>query len=206
MHQATVLLVAILAAISVAIAEPLLPNGYYRIFKGYYRLPARNRYFTAYPDARSGSVKIELNNEDKLQVWRLRNHSKDQVSLEVYDEDADESKYLSEGRSGALPSASLGVTKTRQKWFISRVGRGRYIRYKLTHPRKFRNQTLVVSESNTFEENDDKMNWVSFKYESQTNYTLAWRFARVYPDDDEDEEDKHNGDGDMNNGEDDMNN
>ncbi|ORZ17516.1 hypothetical protein BCR41DRAFT_421740 [Lobosporangium transversale] len=196
MHQAVALLVAIFAIISVVIAEPLLPNGYYRIYKGNHRVPSKNRYFTAYPDDRTGSVKIELKTEDELQVWRLRNHDNGKVSLEVYDEDADESKYLSEGRSGALPGAHLGVTEKRQKWFITKVGRSYYTRYMLTHPRKFHNQTLVVSESNSYEEDVTKPNWVSFRCEGQTNYTLAWKFARVYPDEDEDAKHNENGEDD----------
>ncbi|KAF9898464.1 hypothetical protein BX616_003996 [Lobosporangium transversale] len=193
MHQAVALLVAIFAIISVVIAEPLLPNGYYRIYKGNHRVPSKHRYFTAYPDDRTGSVKIELKNEDELQVWRLRNHDNGKVSLEVYDEDADESKYLSEGRFGALPGAYLGVTEKRQKWFITRVGRGAYTRYALTHPRKFNNQTLIVSESNTYDDDINKPNRVSFRYEGQEGYTHAWMFWRVYPDGDNGD-DKHEGD------------
>ncbi|ORZ17523.1 hypothetical protein BCR41DRAFT_352632 [Lobosporangium transversale] len=194
MHQITILLIAIIAVISVAAAKPLLPDGYYRIYKGNHRVPSRNRYFTAYLDARTGSVRIETKNDDELQVWRLRNHGKGQVSLQVYNEDADERKYLSEGRSGALPGAHLGVTEKRQKWFITKVGVSLYTRYMLAHPRKVNNQTLIVSESNTYDEDIGKPNWVSFRYQGQTNYTQAWKFARVYPDDD-DSDDKHNDDG-----------
>ncbi|ORZ17513.1 hypothetical protein BCR41DRAFT_352618, partial [Lobosporangium transversale] len=191
MHQVAVLLIAILAIISVAIAEPLLQDGYYRIYKGTFHVPARNRYFTAYPDARTGSVRLELKDEGKLQVWRLRNHSKGRVSLEVYDKDADERKYLSEGRSGALPGAHLGVTEERQRWFITKVGVSSYTRYMLTHPRKFDNQTLVVSESGS---DEDKINFVSFRYEGQEGYTQAWKFAKVNINDSEG--DKHNDDED----------
>ncbi|ORZ17508.1 hypothetical protein BCR41DRAFT_352613 [Lobosporangium transversale] len=180
MHQVAVLLIAILAIISVAIAEPLLPNGYYRIFKGNQHVPSRNRYFTAYPDARTGSVRIEPKDEAKLQVWQLRNHSKGQVSLQIYDKNADKRKYLSEGRSGALPGASLGVTEKPQRWFITRIAGGPFTRHVLAHPRKVNNQTLVVSESNSNEE-EGKINWVSFRYEGQEGYIKGWKFARVYP-------------------------
>ncbi|KAF9897770.1 hypothetical protein BX616_005008 [Lobosporangium transversale] len=183
MHQVTVLLIAILAIISVAIAEPLLPNGYYRIFKGIQHVPSQNRYFTAYPNARAGSVRTEPKDEAKLQVWRLRNHSKGQVSLQIYDKNADKRKYLSEGRSGALPGASLGVTEKAQRWFITKIAGGPFTRYILTHPRKFRNQTLIVSESYPYGEDDDKINWVAFRYQGQSNHTQAWKFARVYPED-----------------------
>ncbi|ORZ17527.1 hypothetical protein BCR41DRAFT_421745 [Lobosporangium transversale] len=192
MHQVTVLLIAILAIISVAIAEPLLPDGYYRICKGKHRLPRTYRYFTAYPNANVGSVRLEPRDEAKLQVWRLRNHGKGRVSLEVYDKNADKRKFLSEGRPGILPGAHLGVIEKRRKWFFTSVGENIWTRYILTHPIKYYNQTLVASEGNSRDEDINKPNWVTFRGEDQEDYTREWRFLKAVIDDDED--DKHNDD------------
>ncbi|KAF9280352.1 hypothetical protein BGZ68_007295 [Mortierella alpina] len=171
MRHAVILLIAILAIIHAVLAKPLLPNGYYRIYSGNSHHPPSNRYFTGKPDNRAGSVTLEPNSTSSLQVWRLRNHSSGYVSLELR---GGNKKYLSEGRSGALPGAHVGVTEKQQKWKIAKVAGGSFTRYTLTFPRKVFNKTLVVSTSTG--SLDPKR--VSFQNEDKPEVTKAWKFAR----------------------------
>ncbi|KAF9953191.1 hypothetical protein BGZ72_005616 [Mortierella alpina] len=175
MRQAIILLIAILAIIhAVMAAEPLLPSGKYHIYSGSSHQPSSRRYFTGKPDARAGSVTLEPVSKSKKQVWRLRNHSSGRVSLELL-ELKGEKKYLSEGRSGALPGAHVGVTEKQQKWNIVRVAGGPFTRYTLSHPRQVFNKTLVVSTSTG--SLDPKR--VSFQNEDKPEVTKAWKFVKI---------------------------
>ncbi|KAF9558868.1 hypothetical protein EC968_006850 [Mortierella alpina] len=173
MRQAIFLLVAILAIVhTVTAAEPLLPNGWYRIYKGTFHYPPANRYFTGKPDARAGSVSLLPNSSSPMQIWRLRNHSNGQVSLELRGK---KKYYLSEGRSGALPGAHIGVTETRQRWNITKVAGGSFTRYTLTFPREVFGKKLVVSTS-TGSLDPQR---VAFQNEdTEEEVTKAWKFAR----------------------------
>ncbi|KAG0249920.1 hypothetical protein BG011_008802 [Mortierella polycephala] len=171
MRQAAIYLVTILTIINVAMAAvPLIPNGYYRIFTGNIHNPSSNRYFTAKLDARAGSVSLLPESSSPLQVWRLRNHANGQVSLELR---AKKKYYLSEGRSGALSGAYVGVTKSQQKWNITKFAGGPFTKYILAHPRRVFNKTLLVSESP--DSVDPK--YVAFLNEDYPEALQAWKFA-----------------------------
>ncbi|KAF9976861.1 hypothetical protein BGZ75_000146 [Mortierella antarctica] len=172
MRHAIIVLIAILAIIhAVMAAAPLLANGYYRIYTGNSHHPPSNRYFTGKTDASLGSVSLEPNSTSPMQVWRLRNHSNGQVSLELRGE---EKYYLSEGRSGALPGANVGVTRKQQRWNIEKFAGGSFTRYTLKYPRQVFNKTLVVSTSTGSV--DPKR--VAFQNEDNPDVTKAWKFAR----------------------------
>ncbi|KAF9949204.1 hypothetical protein BGZ70_001879 [Mortierella alpina] len=171
MRHAATLLLAIIAIIhAVLAAAPLLPNGNYRIYNGNSHHPPSNRYFTGKPDARAGSVSLEPNSTSPMQVWKLRNHSSGRVSLQLVG--SKERRYLSEGRSGALPGAHVGVTEKQQKWNIVKVAGGSFTRYTLSFPRKVFNKTLVVSTST------GSLKRVAFQNEDNPDVTKAWKFAR----------------------------
>ncbi|KAF9180799.1 hypothetical protein BGZ51_005894 [Haplosporangium sp. Z 767] len=172
--QVAVYLVAILAIINVAMAAetPLFPNGYYRIFTGGMHNPAADRYFTAKPDARGGSVSLRPKSPSPLQVWRLRNHANGQVSFELRGK---KNYYLSEGRSGALSGAYVGVTKKHQKWNITRVAGGPFTRYQFAYPRLVFNKTLLVSQS----PDDVDPKYVAFLNEDYPETIQAWKFAKA---------------------------
>lgn len=149
MRQATAVVLFTLLAllVNVALAAPLFPNGNYVIFRGTNHHPAGNTYFTASPNPANWAVTLEPKSTtpDKLQVWRLRNHSSGSISLELVGKAG---YYLGEGRSGGLPGAYLGTNNaSQQKWKITRVLGGDLTKYKLTFPRKFHNRTLVVDDS-----------------------------------------------------------
>ncbi|KAG9322430.1 hypothetical protein KVV02_004784 [Mortierella alpina] len=169
MRHAIIVLIAILAIIhAVMAAAPLLANGYYRIYTGNSHHPPSNRYFTGKTDASVGSVSLEPNSTS--QVWRLRNHSNGQVSLELRGK---EKYYLSAGRS-ALPGANVGVTRTQQRWNIEKFAGGSFTRYTLKYPTQVFNKTLVVSTSTGSV--DPKR--VAFQNEETPDVTKAWKFAR----------------------------
>ncbi|KAF9113571.1 hypothetical protein BGX27_001278 [Mortierella sp. AM989] len=172
MRHIAIYVIAILAIFSVAMAgPPLLPNGYYRIYKGAVRPASSHRFFTARPDNRTGSVRLEPRSTSRLQEWRLRNHGNGQISLEV----RGKKKYLSEGRAGALPGAFVGVTEKRQRWNITRIAGGQYTRYVLAFPRQVFNKTLLVSEST----DSPVPKYVAFQNEGH-NTTQAWKFVRIH--------------------------
>ncbi|KAF9189040.1 hypothetical protein BGZ51_000149 [Haplosporangium sp. Z 767] len=153
-------------------AAPLLPDGYYRIFTGHSHNPSSNRYFTAEPDARAGSVRLLPKSSSPLQVWHLCNHANGQVSLELRGK---EKYYLSEGRSGALSGAHVGVTETHQKWNITKFAGGSFTKYILAYPRQVFNKTLLVSAST--DSVDPK--YVAFLNEDYPETAQAWKFASV---------------------------
>jgi hypothetical protein len=108
-------------ALTTLAAEPLFPNGNYVIFKGTYHFPAGHKYFTGSPNPSNWAVTLESKSTtpDKLQVWKLRNHSSGSISLELVGKSG---YYLGEGRSGGLPGAYLGTNNAnQQKWKITRV-------------------------------------------------------------------------------------
>ncbi|KAG9067835.1 hypothetical protein KI688_011423 [Linnemannia hyalina] len=149
MRQATAIaLLSLLALlINMALAAPLFPNGNYVIFRGTNHNPAGYTYFTASPNPANWAVTIEPKSTtpNKLQVWKLRNHSSGSISLELVGK---KGYYLGEGRSGGLPGAYLGTNNaSQQKWKITKVLGGDLTKYKLTFPRKFNNRTLVAWQS-----------------------------------------------------------
>ncbi|KAF9148748.1 hypothetical protein BG015_009492 [Linnemannia schmuckeri] len=176
MRQATTFTLFALVAllINVVLGEPLFPNGKYVIYKGTPHNPPGHKYFTGSPNPSNWAVTLELKSTtpDKLQVWRLRNHSSGAISLELVGKPG---YYLGEGRSGGLPGAYLGTNNAnKQKWKITRVLGGDLTKYKLTFPRKFNNRTLVVDAS----PDSTTPTRVALAYED-LEITQAFRFGRV---------------------------
>ncbi len=173
MRHAAVLLIVVLATIhAVMAAARLLPNGLYRIYNGNSHHPPSNRYFTGKTDASSGSVILQPTSTSSSQIWRLRNHSNGQVSLELLGK---KKHYLSEGKSGINPGAHMGVTKRQRRWDIVKVAGGSFTRYTLSYTKED-NKTLVVSTSTGSLEPKR----VAFQYEDNPDVTKAWKFARYY--------------------------
>ncbi|KAK3805075.1 MAG: hypothetical protein J3R72DRAFT_124444 [Linnemannia gamsii] len=172
MRQAAVFFITILVIVNMAMAvTPVRPNGIYRLYIGNFVAPQTHRFVTAEPDARQGRVRIRRHSESKYQEWRLRNVGNGQVTLESR---GAKRKYLSAGRSGALPGAHLGVTPTKQKWFISQEAGGPFTSYKLTYPCPVFNKTLVVSYSS----NSGEPWYVVFANENP-KVLQAFKFSRV---------------------------
>ncbi|KAF9921702.1 hypothetical protein FBU30_008223 [Linnemannia zychae] len=149
MRQATILLLITLLTVlsTVMAADPLFPNGNYRLFRGTSHNPKANVYITGSPNPSNWALTVETNSTspDHLQVWRLRNHSSGLVSFELVGKPG---YYLGEGRSGGLPGAYLGTNNAnQQKWKITRVLGGDLTKYKLTFPRKFQGKNLVIEKS-----------------------------------------------------------
>ncbi|KAG0011009.1 hypothetical protein BGZ82_003202, partial [Podila clonocystis] len=136
--------------------------------------PQTHRFLTAEPDARTGSARtFPRDNASKLQVWRLRNRKNGQVTLECK---GAHGKYLSPGRSGALPGAYMGVTTTAQKWNITKKAGGPFTSYELAYPRPVFNKTLVVS---TDSKNKEEPYYVNFANQGVEGTRQSWKFARV---------------------------
>ncbi|KAG0070876.1 hypothetical protein BGZ93_007584 [Podila epicladia] len=170
----TILALVVLFAIVQAVLAQLHPNGYYRIYYGNYQAPITHRFITAEPDARTGSVRtFPRDNKSKFQVWRLRNHKNGQVTLESK---GARGKYLSPGRSGALPGAYLGVTTTAQKWNIAKKHGGPFTAYELAYPKPVFNKTLVVSYDS---KDKEEPYYVNFANQGVEGTLQAWKFARV---------------------------
>ncbi|KAF9129639.1 hypothetical protein BGW39_003963 [Mortierella sp. 14UC] len=155
MRQALILVTLLaLLQITLAAVTPLFPNGNYHIFTGTSHNPKGYRFFTASPNPSNSAITLELratNNSNKLQLWKLRNHSSGRISFELIGKPG---YYLGLGRSGGLPGAYLGTNNAnQQKWEIKKghkkllVLGGDLTKYQLTFPRKFHNRTLVIDES-----------------------------------------------------------
>lgn len=85
-------------------------------------------------------------------------------------------KYLSPGRSGALPGAYVGVTTTKQRFKVTRVAGGPFTSYELAYPRKVFNKTLIVSYDYKDKEEPYYLNFVSRRTE---DHGWGWKFSRV---------------------------
>ncbi|KAF9333664.1 hypothetical protein BG006_003310 [Podila minutissima] len=174
MRQTILALVALLAIVQVVLAQQVLENGNYWIYYGNYQVPKTHRFVTAEPDARAGRVRtFPRNDKSKLQVWRLKNHKNGQVTLESK---GARGKYLSPGRSGALPGAYMGVTTTAQKWNVAKVRGGPFTAFELTYPKPVFNKTLVVSMDS---EDKEEPYYVNLANEGVDGARMAWKFARV---------------------------
>ncbi|KAF9103260.1 hypothetical protein BGX29_003606 [Mortierella sp. GBA35] len=191
MHQVVVVLLAILALFNCAVlsapvdpeaapvdpagaAAPLLANGNYRIHNGNYQAPSTYRFLTGNPNPLLWDITLlpKSNDTNHLQVWKLRNHSGGTISLKLVGKPG---YYLGEGRSGGLPGAYAGTTKSiQQRWKFSREAGGAFTKYKLKFPRQFQGKNLVLIE--TPDDVDPKR--VAFAYEN-LNLIQAWRFAPV---------------------------
>ncbi|KAF9290613.1 hypothetical protein BGZ74_000489 [Mortierella antarctica] len=175
MRQTILALVALLAIVQVVLAQQVLENGNYRIYYGNYQVPKTHRFVTAEPDARTGRVRtFPRNDKKKLQVWRLKNHKNGQVTLESK---GARGKYLSPGRSGALPGAYMGVTTTAQKWKITEMHGGPFTSYELAYPKLVSNKTLVVSMDS---KDKEEPYYVNFANQGVEGTRQAWKFARVH--------------------------
>ncbi|KAF9370297.1 hypothetical protein CPB97_002874 [Podila verticillata] len=170
----TILALVTLLAIAQAVLAQLYANGDYRIFYGKIQVPRIQRYITAKPDARSGSARTFPRDDASLfQVWRLKNHKNGQVTLESK---GARGKYLSPGRSGALPGAYLGVTTNAQKWNIAEKARGPFTSYELSYPKSVFNKTLVISNDSTDKE---EPYYVNFANQGVEGTLQGWKFDRV---------------------------
>ncbi|KAG0026465.1 hypothetical protein BGZ81_006331 [Podila clonocystis] len=173
MRQTILSLFALLAVVQVVLAQ-LLANGHYRIYYGNYQAPQTHRFITAEPDARQGHVRtFPRDNKSKFQIWRLRNHKNGQITLESK---GAHGKYLSEGRSGALPGANLGIFTTAQKWNITKKAGGPFTSYELAYPRRVFDKVLVVSINSKYSEEPYD---VKLANQGKEGTLQSWKFARV---------------------------
>ncbi|KAG0336805.1 hypothetical protein BG000_006128 [Podila horticola] len=173
MRQTILALITLLAIVQAVLAQ-LHANGDYRIYYGNYQVPKTHRYITAEPNASTDSARTFPRDDKSLfQVWRLTNHKKGQVTLESKGAPG---KYLSFGRSGALPGAYLGVTTTAQNWNIAKKAGGPFTSYELAYPKPVSNKTLVVSLTN---EDREEPYYVSFANQGVEGTLQAWKFAGV---------------------------
>ncbi|KAG0020519.1 hypothetical protein BGZ81_009300 [Podila clonocystis] len=173
MRQTILSLFALLTVVQVVLAQ-LLANGDYRIYYGNYQVPRTHRYITAEPDARTGSARtFPRDNASNFQVWRLINDKNGQVTLESK---GALGKYLSPGRSGALPGAYMGVTTTAQKWNITKKAGGPFTSYELAYPKPVFDKILVVS---TDSKDKEEPYYVNFANQDVEGILKSWKFARV---------------------------
>ncbi|KAI9307740.1 hypothetical protein BJ944DRAFT_247156 [Cunninghamella echinulata] len=171
-HVVLTLIVIFLTIYQVALAQ-VLANGNYRIYHGNYQVPSTHRYFTAEPDARQGRVRLHPKNDaSQFQVWQLKNYKNDQVTLESVGASG---KYLTPGRSGALPGAYVGVSHKPQRFNISKKAGGPFTSYQLAYPKSVHNNTLVVS----YDSNGEEPHYVNFKNLDVEGSLQAWKFVRV---------------------------
>ncbi|KAK3817467.1 MAG: hypothetical protein J3Q66DRAFT_339985 [Benniella sp.] len=173
MRQAILTLVTLLLIVQTVLAV-VLENGDYRIYYGNYQVPKTHRYFTAKPDARDGSVQTYPKEDSKYQIWRLRNKSKDQVTLESK---GARGKYLGLRRSGANPGAYLGVVKNPVRFNIARKAGGPFTSYELAYPKKVNGETLVVSIDN--DEGKEEPYYVNFEVQGAEGTFGSFKMARV---------------------------
>ncbi|KAF9369035.1 hypothetical protein CPC16_004851 [Podila verticillata] len=173
MHQTILALAAFLAIVQAVLAQ-LHADGDYRIYYGNYQVPRTHRYITAEPDARSGSARVFPRDDASLfQVWRLKNYENGQITLESKGASG---KYLSPGRSGALPGAYLGVTTNAQKWNIAKKAGGPFTSYELAYPKSVFNKILVVS---TDSKDKEEPYYVNFANQGVEGTLQSWKFSRV---------------------------
>ncbi|KAK3817463.1 MAG: hypothetical protein J3Q66DRAFT_185436 [Benniella sp.] len=173
MRQAILTLVTLLLIAQTVLAQ-LLKNGDYRIYYGNYQAPITHRFFTAKPNARDGSVQTYPRENSKYQIWRLRNKSKGQVTLESKGACG---KYLGLRRSGANPGAYLGVVKNPVRFNIARKFGGPFTAYELAYPKKVNGKTLVVSLDTG--EGKEEPYYVNFAIQGTEGVFGAFKMARV---------------------------
>ncbi|CAO3653195.1 unnamed protein product [Cunninghamella echinulata] len=173
MHHLVLTLVVVFLTIYQVVLAQVLANGNYKIYHGNYQVPSTHRLFTAEPDARLGRVRLfPRNDTSEFQVWELKNYKNGQVTLESVGASG---KYLSPGRSGALPGAYVGVTPKPQRFKISKKAGGPFTSYQLTYPQSVQNKTLVVS----YNSNGEEPHYVNFETLDVEGSLQAWKFARV---------------------------
>ncbi|KAG9060762.1 hypothetical protein KI688_008913 [Linnemannia hyalina] len=175
MHLAILALVTLLALVQAVLsAEIYLPSGEYRFYYGHFQAPQTHRFATAEPDARTGSVRtFPLNKDSKFQIWKVKHCGNNVVTIESK---GARGKYLSPGRSGALPGAYVGVTTTKQRFKVTRVAGGPFTSYELAYPKKVFNRTLVVGYDYTGKEEPYYLNFVHRRTE---DHLWGWKFSRV---------------------------
>ncbi|KAF9217538.1 hypothetical protein BGZ59_003260 [Podila verticillata] len=170
----TILALAALLAIVQAVLAQLLADGNYRIYYGNYQALTTQRYITAEPDASSGRARVFRKDDASLfQVWHLKNYENGQITLESK---GARGKYLSPGRSGALPGAYLGVTTNAQKWNITKKAGGPFTSYELAYPKSVSNKKLVVS---TDSQDKEEPYYVNFATQGVEGTLQAWKFSFV---------------------------
>ncbi|KAF9103261.1 hypothetical protein BGX29_003607 [Mortierella sp. GBA35] len=154
-----------------ASAAPLLRNGNYLINRESYHNPIR--YFSGNPQKIAWPITLEPKSTTGgvLQVWRLRNHSRGMVSLELV---GNTGYYLGQGKRGPRPGAYVGTTVNQQKWKLSRDDDD-HSRYKLTFPTKVNGQKLVLNQSPYYIDPPR----LAFAYEDP-DVDQSWRFARIW--------------------------
>ncbi|KAF9345709.1 hypothetical protein BGX34_004537, partial [Mortierella sp. NVP85] len=174
MRQAILTLVTLLLIAQTVLAQ-LLENGDYRIYYGNYQVPKTHRYFTAKYDLGGGSVQTyPKNSTSNNQIWRLRNKSKGQVTLESK---GNRGKYLGLRRSGANPGAYLGVVPNPVRFNIARKAGGPFTSYELAYPKKVNGETLVVSIDNG--EGKEEPYYVNFEVQGAEGTFGSFKMARV---------------------------
>ena len=167
-------LVTLLALVQAVLAEIYLPSGEYRFYYGNYQAPRTHRLATAEPNARAGRVRtLPLNRRSRFQIWKVKHHGNNVVTIECK---GCRGKYLSPGRSGALPGAYVGVTTTKQRFKVTRILGGPFTSYELAYPRKVFGKTLVVSYDYKGKEEPYYLNFVNRGTRGQLG---GWKFSRV---------------------------
>ena len=173
MHQ-TILTLVILLLIAQTALGYVLKNGDYRIYYGYYQVPKTHRFFTAVPNKRDGSVQTYPNKDSNYQIWRLRNKSHGQVTLESK---GARGKYLGPRRSGAHPGAYLGVVPTPTRFHIAKKHGGPFTAYELAYPKKVDGETLVVSLDDG--EGKEEPYFVNFAIQGTEGVFGSFKMSRV---------------------------
>ncbi|KAF9347526.1 hypothetical protein BGX34_003077 [Mortierella sp. NVP85] len=173
MHQTILTLVIFLLIIQTALAV-VLEDGDYRIYYGTFHFPKNNRYFTAVPNKRDGSVQTLPKEDFDFQIWRLRNKSGGKVTLESK---GARGKYLGLRRSGAHPGAYLGVVPTPIKFRIARKHGGPFKAYELAYPKKVDGETLVVSIDDG--EGKEEPYFVNFAIQGTEGVFGSFKMSRV---------------------------
>ncbi|KAF9326479.1 hypothetical protein BGZ91_001916 [Linnemannia elongata] len=167
-------LITLLAFVQAVLAKIYLPSGEYRFYYGNFQVPRTHRFATAEPDDRTGKVRtFPLDINSKFQIWKVKHHGNNVVTIESK---GCRGKYLSPGRSGALPGAYIGVTTTKQRFKVTRVAGGPFTSYELAYPRKVFHKTLVVSYDYKNKEEPYYLNFVNRGTEGQLD---GWKFSRV---------------------------
>ncbi|KAK3817470.1 MAG: hypothetical protein J3Q66DRAFT_339998 [Benniella sp.] len=173
MRQAILTLVTLLLIAQTVLAQ-LLENGDYRIYYGIRQVPSTSRYFTAKYDLGGGSVlTYPRNSTSNDQIWRLRNKSKGQVTLESK---GNLGNYLGLRRSGANPGAYLGVVTIPVRFNIAKKGGGSSTTYELAYPKKVNGETLVVSIDNG--EGKEEPYYVNFAIQGTVGIRGSFRMAK----------------------------